>query len=155
MMVRVPGSLPCLNQDDSELELNMDLSPGQTQILKLLSQGKTMREVGQMLGVSFHTVRTPMRKAYVKPGVKSQVPGVIAFLRVQRSTLSTITKRLAADHWITEGFRRPRHVQVLILPARLAGQGQFTTLFSVGGGCCRNVDSQFTTLFFLAPKADL
>lgn len=43
------------------------------QILRLVSNGKTSKEIGLILNISIHTVNTHRRKALKKAGVKNSI----------------------------------------------------------------------------------
>jgi DNA-binding CsgD family transcriptional regulator len=58
----------------------LTLSSRQQQVLELISQGKTMREIGELLGVKFATVNTHMRRLYKKLGVENRTCAAIAFI---------------------------------------------------------------------------
>lgn len=50
----------------------MNLSPRELQIVSLLQQGKTNKEIGQALGLSQHTVRDNMSPMFARFGVKTR-----------------------------------------------------------------------------------
>ena len=61
----------------------MNLSPRELQIVSLLQQGKTNKEIGQALGLSQHTVRDNISPMFARFGVKdglnnSQPAGVVS-----------------------------------------------------------------------------
>jgi DNA-binding CsgD family transcriptional regulator len=58
----------------------LNLSLRQEQVWELLSQGKTMRETGHLLGLSFSTVNTHIRRLYKKLGVENRTCAAIAFM---------------------------------------------------------------------------
>ena len=59
---------------------NLELSPRQKQVLKLLCQGKTMKQVSKELRLSLPTVMTHVRRSYVKMGTANRVSAVLAFM---------------------------------------------------------------------------
>ena len=50
----------------------MNLSPRELQIVSLLQQGKTNKEIGQALGLSQHTVRDNISPMFARFGVKTR-----------------------------------------------------------------------------------
>jgi DNA-binding NarL/FixJ family response regulator len=52
------------------------LSPRETEILQLMSQGLAMKEIGVRLGASYHTVDTHIRRVYDKLQVHSRAEAV-------------------------------------------------------------------------------
>lgn len=52
------------------------LSPRETEVLQLMSQGLAMKEIGVRLGASYHTVDTHIRRVYEKLQVHSRAEAV-------------------------------------------------------------------------------
>lgn len=61
-----------------------DLTLRQVEVMELLSQGRTIKKISRRLGLSYNTVRTHVKRSYVKLGVKNQKTAVIAFLNNER-----------------------------------------------------------------------
>lgn len=57
-------------------EVRATLTPREIEILVLISQGSTMRQVGRVLGISPRTVETHVAKLYRKLGVRTRVQAV-------------------------------------------------------------------------------
>ena len=56
----------------------MHLSPRELQIVSLLQQGKTNKEIGQALALSQHTVRDNISPMFARFGVKNRAALVVA-----------------------------------------------------------------------------
>lgn len=69
----------------------MTLSPRELQIAALLQQGKTNKQIGQVLGLSQHTVRDNISPMFARFGVKNR-----AALVVVVSALTTTASQLAS-----------------------------------------------------------
>jgi DNA-binding CsgD family transcriptional regulator len=63
--------------DRKPMQKGLNLSLRQKQILELLAQGKTMRKISRQLRLSFHTVRTHMKRLYMKLGVENRTSAVV------------------------------------------------------------------------------
>lgn len=57
-------------------EVRATLTPREMEILAMISQGSTMRQVGRILGISPRTVETHVAKLYRKLGVRTRVQAV-------------------------------------------------------------------------------
>lgn len=57
-------------------EVAADLTPRELQVLELLSEGRTMRQMATRLGISPRTVETHVAKLYRKLGVRTRVQAV-------------------------------------------------------------------------------
>lgn len=57
-------------------EVRATLTPREMEILTMISQGSTMRQVGRILGISPRTVETHVAKLYRKLGVRTRVQAV-------------------------------------------------------------------------------
>ncbi|HET9671469.1 MAG TPA: response regulator transcription factor, partial [Actinomycetota bacterium] len=57
-------------------EVASDLTSRERQILELLSEGRTMRQIATRLGISPRTVETHVGKVYRKLGVRTRVQAV-------------------------------------------------------------------------------
>lgn len=55
------------------------LSPRQRQVSALLAQGKTHREIAQVLGISLYTVRTYVERARLRNGCNSSTELAVRF----------------------------------------------------------------------------
>jgi DNA-binding CsgD family transcriptional regulator len=54
------------------LTLRFGLSPAETRVALLLSEGHSLRQISEMLGVSFHTVRSQTKSIFGKTDVRRQ-----------------------------------------------------------------------------------
>lgn len=57
------------------------LSPRETEVLQMMSQGLAMKEIGAKIGVSYHTVDTHIRRVYEKLEVHSRAEAVVKGLK--------------------------------------------------------------------------
>ena len=55
-------------------------SPRETEVLRLIAEGKTNREIALGLGVTVHTVKFHLASVYRKLGVQNRTEAVVAFL---------------------------------------------------------------------------
>ncbi len=62
-------------------QVSSDLSLRQMQILGLLCQGKTMRQISRCLGLRYETVRTHLKRSYKKLKVVNRTAAIVAFLK--------------------------------------------------------------------------
>ncbi len=67
-------------QKPRSMQDGADLSLRQKQILELLSQGKTIKQISRRLNLSFGTVHTHIKRSYLKLGVGNRTSAVLAFL---------------------------------------------------------------------------
>lgn len=74
MAVMALGRFARQAREGSEVEAT--LTPREQQILTMISQGFTMRQVGTRLGISARTVETHVAKLYRKLGVRTRVQAV-------------------------------------------------------------------------------
>lgn len=63
-----------------EVTAEDELSPRETQLLSLLSQGLSNKEIGDQLGISYDTVRAHLRRIYEKLHVRCRVEAVTKYL---------------------------------------------------------------------------
>jgi DNA-binding CsgD family transcriptional regulator len=59
------------------------LTPRELAVLRLLASGKRMREIAQLLGLGEETVRSHLKKAQVKLGVRERTHAVAQAIRLQ------------------------------------------------------------------------
>lgn len=57
----------------------MKLTPRELDLVRLLQQAKTDKEMAAELGIAYATTRTLLRRAYTKLGVHSRAELVLAF----------------------------------------------------------------------------
>jgi DNA-binding NarL/FixJ family response regulator len=70
------------------------LSPGELEVLELVSTGSTNREIGRRLDLSVHAVKFRLASAYRKLGVANRTEATSVLLTAQ-SGLGEPRKRLA------------------------------------------------------------
>jgi DNA-binding CsgD family transcriptional regulator len=58
------------------------LSPRETDVLRLISQGRTYAEAAERLGISAHTVASHVKKAYRKLGANSAASAILLAARL-------------------------------------------------------------------------
>jgi RNA polymerase sigma factor (sigma-70 family) len=66
------------SQAKSDLE---SISPREREILEMLSQGHSYKEIAARLGLSFETVRTHLKRMYDKLHVHSRTEAVVKYLK--------------------------------------------------------------------------
>jgi DNA-binding CsgD family transcriptional regulator len=64
--------------------LLLPLTPRQTQVLKLLTQGKTMKQAARQLRLRLTTVMTHVRRGYEKLGARNRASAILQFAKVER-----------------------------------------------------------------------
>jgi DNA-binding CsgD family transcriptional regulator len=62
---------------------SLNLTPRQTQILRLISRGVTDKEIASTLGISVKTVQTHLYRLYRKLGVTNRAHAVTLWLHSQ------------------------------------------------------------------------
>jgi len=62
-------------------------SPREAQILHLIADGSTDKEVAATLGISLKTVGTHLGRIYRRLGIRSRTEAVVALLRVENHEL--------------------------------------------------------------------
>jgi DNA-binding CsgD family transcriptional regulator len=60
------------------------LTPSESRVVRLLASARTTAEISKILGLSVHTVRTHVKRAMAKAGVRSQVALVARALGASR-----------------------------------------------------------------------
>jgi DNA-binding NarL/FixJ family response regulator len=61
------------------------LSPREHQILSILAQGATNKEIGRALHISEKTVRNHLCSVYRKMGVRSRAQAIVKAARIERT----------------------------------------------------------------------
>jgi DNA-binding CsgD family transcriptional regulator len=56
------------------------LSPRESEVMQWVVQGKTNEEIGLIMGLSLNTVKTHMRRSFVKLGVENRTAAARAFM---------------------------------------------------------------------------
>lgn len=56
------------------------LSPRERQVLVLLASGYSRPEIAEELGVTAHTVKSHLKRAYLKLGARNQIEAINAFV---------------------------------------------------------------------------
>ena len=65
-------------------DANAALSPREREVLESLAAGRTYKFIGEVMGVSIHTVRTYIRRIYEKLHVHSRSQAVAKFFQPTR-----------------------------------------------------------------------
>lgn len=85
LAAQVPSSAPGHRQSDEEMEKEIDewssLTEREKEMLRLLLQGKSNKEISALSFVSTDTVKSHLQNIYKKLGVKSRLEAVALFLR--------------------------------------------------------------------------
>lgn len=68
-------------KDGPETAINQELSPRELSILKLISAGKTNKEIAEVLSISDKTVRNYMSNLFVKIHVSNRTEAAVYWLR--------------------------------------------------------------------------
>jgi DNA-binding NarL/FixJ family response regulator len=73
-----PGTIAGLVSRARDRELMREsLSPREREVLQLMAEGTTTREIARRLGISYATVRSHVRSISTKLGTKSKVNAVV------------------------------------------------------------------------------
>ena len=72
---------PAENVDARAMEALYDLAPGEAAVAALLAEGLPLPEIAARLGMTRETVRTYLKRAYVKTGTASQAELATLVLR--------------------------------------------------------------------------
>ena len=85
---KINADLPPLPMDETtwqEVACELALSPQQLRIVELILRGQQDREIAARLGVSFHTVRTYLKRIFDRAGVADRMALVLrVFALAQR-----------------------------------------------------------------------
>ena len=73
---------PSVNSDLLEMFQLYGLSPREIELLSWVAQGKSNKEVGIILNISWHTVTKHLEHIYTKLGVCSRTAAVVWFLNI-------------------------------------------------------------------------
>ena len=82
------GKLPPLPLDHEtwlEIAEALSLSPQQTRIVELILRGKQDKEIADALGVSFHTVRTYLKRIFDRTEVADRIGLVLRVFALAQS----------------------------------------------------------------------
>jgi DNA-binding CsgD family transcriptional regulator len=66
------------------------LSPRQREVLSLVVQNLTEKQIAKQLGISTHTVDTHLRNAYARMGAQSRVQAILLALHHRQLDLGTL-----------------------------------------------------------------
>jgi LuxR family quorum sensing-dependent transcriptional regulator len=69
--------------DPRRISRQMSLTPRELSVLRLASNGHRTRRIAQLLELGEETVRSHLKKAQMKPGVKDRLHAVAEALRLQ------------------------------------------------------------------------
>jgi len=73
---------PSVESDPLEIFQHYGLSPREIELLPLIAQGKTNKEIGIILNISLHTVTKHLEHIYTKLGVYSRTAAAIWYLGI-------------------------------------------------------------------------
>ena len=74
---------PSVESDPLENFQHYGLSPREIELLSLIAQAKTNKEIGIILNISLHTVTKHLKHIYNKLGVESRCAAVVWFLEIK------------------------------------------------------------------------
>ncbi len=77
-----PYKEPSVESDPLEIFQLYGLSPREIELLPLVAKGKTNKEIGIFLNISFHTVTKHLEHIYTKLGVNSRTATTVWFLGI-------------------------------------------------------------------------
>ena len=73
---------PSVNSDLLEMFQLYGLSPREIELLSWVAQGKSNKDIGIILSISWHTVTKHLEHIYTKLGVRSRTAAVVWFLNI-------------------------------------------------------------------------
>ena len=69
--------------------MNRELSPREEEILMLVTQGLTNREIANRLGISWRTVDAYLRRVYRKINVRGRIEAVVWYMQHEKGDVPT------------------------------------------------------------------
>lgn len=76
LLRRIAGGLAVVDTSHPRREAGAALSPRERDVLRQVAEGATNAEIAERLGVGFESVKTLLRRAYIKLGVRNRMEAV-------------------------------------------------------------------------------
>ena len=85
---------PSVNSDLWEMFQHYGLTSREIELLSWVAQGKSNREIGFILNISWHTVSKHLEHIYTKLGVCSRTAAVVWFLNIMHQAQISMIRRV-------------------------------------------------------------